>query len=180
MEDDTEHDAAKRLYEVAWDYYMYQASCITRDDYKLMQEKIGYPETFEQHQKRLLEGIPNDVSKMVQQIQKFIDQYVIFKEPKYANRIELLIEKLRNDPARHKEAAFQALLSQFKDRDPEAAIPDELPAHPPVFDITIGGMQISLPTYGNPMMTALYSLLFVCFERFQAEEIAAAAGAPYE
>lgn len=175
-------DSAIRLYEIVWEYYMYQATCITRDDYKMMQEKIGYPESFEEHQKHLLQGIPNDVSKMVNQIQKFLDQYIVFKDPKYAERIELLIEKLKSDPARHKEAAFQALLAQFKDRDPAASIPDEAPAHPPIFDITIGGMKIVLPTYGNPMMTALYSLLFVCFERFQAEEasFAASGSAPPE
>jgi hypothetical protein len=170
MEEEPEERPEVRLYRLAWDYYMHQATCITRDDYKVLQEKIGYPETFEEHQKRLLQGVPTNTSKMVEQIKRFIDQYVVFKESRYADRIELLIETIKKDPVKHKQAAFHALLSQFKDRDPEAEIPEDLPAHPPLFEMNLGNIPIVLPTYGNPMMTALYSLLFVCFQHFLAED----------
>ena len=165
-------EKATRLYELAWEYYMYQVGCLTRENYAYMQTQVGYPETFEEHTKRLFQGIPDDTSRMVQQIKRFITEYVAFQDPKYCDRIAFLIERLRADPRRHQEAAMQALMAQFKDRDPEARVPEDLPAHPPLFETTIGAQQFVLPTYGNPMMTALYSLLFVCFERFQAEEAA--------
>lgn len=121
--------------------------------------------------KRLVQGIPHDASRIVRHISQFLEKYVEFAKPGYAQMIEKLIELILSDPEKHKQAALDALNAQFLTRDPDALIPEELPGHPPLFETTVGGQNFVLPTYGNPLMTALYSLLFVCFSQFQKFEI---------
>jgi hypothetical protein len=164
---------AERLYELGWEYYLYQVSCITKENYIVLQEEIGYPESYEDHIKRLVQGIPSDASRMVRQLSLFLDRYIEFKDPKYPEMIEKLIEMIRSDPERHKQAALDALKHQFATRDPDARIAEELPSHPPLFQTQVGAQSFVLPTYGNPLFTALYSLLFVCFSRFANIEVKA-------
>lgn len=170
-------DKAEELYKLTWGYYMFQVSSITKEDYGRMQEQIGYPETYDQHMRRLTQGIPNDASQMVRHIMRFLTDYPEFQDEKYVKTITKLIDGLRADPETHKLKALDALLKQLADRDPDARVPEDLSAHPPLFETEIGNRKFVLPTYGNPMMTALYSLLFVCFARFAFAEVETAAPA---
>lgn len=159
-------DKAEELYKLAWGYYMFQVSSITREDYERMQESVGYSESYEQHMARLTHGIPNDASRIVRHIELFLIEYPEFQDEKYPRTIEKLMEGLKNDPETHKLKALQTLMKQIEDRDPDARVEEEMSAHPALFETEIANRKFILPTYGNPMMTALYSLLFVCFARF--------------
>lgn len=142
---------------------MNNCALLTADNYRRIQEEIGFPETYEQHMSRLTHGIPNDASRMVRQIVVFINKYPVFKEPVYPMMIGMLLEKVRRDPGVYIAAAFQALVDANAGRDPDEIASEDLPSHPPLFETQVGTETITLPTFGNPMMTALYSLLFVCF-----------------
>jgi hypothetical protein len=89
----------------------------------------------------------------------------VFKEPVYPAMIDMLLDKVRRDPGIYIRAAFEALIAANAERDPDEIASEDLPSHPPLFETQIGNETITLPTFGNPMMTALYSLLFVCFSQ---------------
>lgn len=164
-------DIAKRLFELTWQHYMQQIESIQRDDYVAMQSAIGYPETYEKHMARLVDGVPHNPRIMVTHIANFITQYIEFQDPKYAAKIEQVIESVRNNREAHKQKAFEILMQQNAERDPTIPVSTEIDFHPPLFELTLGTQQITLPTFGNPMMTALYSLLFLSFAHFQNTEI---------
>ena len=90
-------------------------------------------------------------------------RYPVFKEPVYPMMIRTMLERVRRDPSVYIGAAFQALIDANANRDPDEIASEDLQAHPPLFETQIGTETITLPTFGNPMMTGLYSLLFVCF-----------------
>jgi hypothetical protein len=150
---------------------MQQIEYIKRDDYVIMQHTIGYAETYEQHMSRLVEGIPHNPRVMVNHIANFLLEYVEFKDQKYQDKIEQVIESVRNNREGHKRKALNILIKQNADRDSDFPGSTEMDHHPPLFELHMGSQQITLPTYGNPMMTALYSLLFLSFAHFQQLEI---------
>lgn len=158
---------AKNLYKAIWSHYMFQISCIGPDDYAHMQSEIGYLETYEQHMKQLVSGIPHDTRVMVQQIAQFITEYVEFQDPKYIQKIHDVAQIMQANRIVYKKKAFDILVQQNAGKDPELST--SCP-HPPIFEMDMGGQKIVLPTYCNPMLTALYSLLFMCFVHFQQSE----------
>lgn len=172
-------NSAKRLYEAIWAYYMFQVSCITPEDYAHMQKEIGYKESYAQHMKQLVQGIPNDSRVMVQCIAQFLAEYVEFQDAKYCEKIEELVEVIHANREVYKRRAFEILCAQCAKQKEENAENvenvenaenvenGENVGHPALFELDLGGKKIVLPTYCNPMMTALYSRLFVCFLHFQ-------------
>jgi hypothetical protein len=166
-------DQAEELYKLVWNYYMFQISCITREDYERMQQSVGYTENYLQHMKRLTHGIPNDASRMVRHIMRFLTDYPEFQEEKYSHTITRMIDGLKSNPEAHKLRALEALMKHISEREPGERSSEEITAHPPLFETMIGTKKFVLPTYGNPMMTALYSLLFVCFAKFAYAEMEA-------
>ncbi len=161
---------AKRLYKAIWSHYMFQISCIGPDDYAHMQSEIGYTETYSQHMKRLTDGIPHDTRVMVMHIAQFITQYVEFQDPKYVDKMRDVIKLMHSNREVYKRRAFEILVQQNSKRDPDIPVAEELDSHPPIFELDMSGKKISIPTYCNPMMTALYSFLFMCFAFFQQTE----------
>jgi hypothetical protein len=181
METEKEGDAkrlaaAKTLYTLVWRHYMLQVECIGRSEYEHMQAVIGYPESYEEHMLSLVEGVPNDPRTFVDKIVSFLRQYPEFEAPRYADYIGRLIENVEANKESHKRKAFETLIALNKDA-PKALPSSSLtrtPPHPPLFEIKLlgAGDPIVLPTYGNPMMTALYALLFRLFGLFQTTEVA--------
>ena len=164
--------AAKRLYRLAWRHYMFQVGCIERDDYARLQELVGYPESYEEHMGALTCGIPHDSRVMVDHIERFLSEYVEFQDEKYSDKIEEMIERLHRNKEQHKRNALERLMKENEENgaDDRQSLASSSQRHPPLFEIELAaGKLITLPTYGNPMMTALYSLLFVCFVLFSAE-----------
>jgi hypothetical protein len=92
-----------------------------------------------------------------------VSRYPVFKEKVYPMMIGMMLERVRRDPSVYIDAAFRALIDANANRDPDDVASEDLPSHPPLFETQIGTETITLPTFGNPIMTGLYSLLFVCF-----------------
>lgn len=136
-----------------------------------MQATIGYPETYEQHMTRLVEGIPHDPRVMVAQIAKFINEYSEFQDAKYAEKLQSLVDHVERNRESHKRKAFEILLEQNRGNPKPTPGHATIEPHPPLFELKFEGSpnQIVLPTYGNPMMTALYGMLFQMFAFFQQD-----------
>lgn len=169
---------AERYYETVWRHYMFQVSCITREDYGRMQAAIpGYAgESYDEHMSRLVQGIPNDVSIMIGHICTFLETHVEFQSPRYLNKIEEMGAMMRSDVEKFKMQAFEILLKQSATQNNETqprveAHPPRMEAHPPLFEVSVGPAHFVLPTYCNPLMTCFYSLIFVCFAGFQRETV---------
>lgn len=144
---------------------MFQVACIRADDYKVMQSQIGYTESYEEHIALLTDGIPHNVRTMVEHIDGFLNTYPLFRDPVYVEYFKQLNENLQRDPETHKRRALQILIENNADK-PEGPPPP--PAqHPPLFEKTIQGQSFVLPTFCNPIMTSLYSILFTVFEKQQ-------------
>ena len=169
------HYLCERYYGLIWKHYMFQVSCITREDYERMQQAIvGYTqETYEQHMTRLTQGIPHDVNVMLRHMRSFLQKYVAFQEPRYADMIEKMGEKMRSDRNAFKMQALEILKegAQANEANEGQVQAEELSQHPPLFETYVGPSHFVLPTYCNPLMTCFYSLLFVCFAGFQAQDI---------
>lgn len=161
---------AERLYKAVWKNYTMQISCMTRDDYVRLQTIIGYPETFDQHMTRLIEGIPNDPRVMVTQMACFLAKYIEFKDPKYIEKLETVTEYVENNRETHKMKALEILIDQNKDMD-HSSYKFENDHHSPLFEVMLGDTKLTLPTFGNPMMTAFYSFCFMSFAMFQQTEL---------
>jgi hypothetical protein len=164
---------SERYYELVWKHYMFQVSCITREDYGRMQALIpGYTEeSYDQHTARLVQGIPNDISVMVGHIRDFLEKYVEFQEPRYADKIEEMGERMRSDKEKFKMQALEILKEGSSVTGDDGRKPEELGHHPPLFETFVGPAHFVLPTYCNPLMTCFYSLLFVCYAGFQQQDI---------
>lgn len=178
---------AKQLYDAVWRYYMFKVDCIKPADYELMQQVIGYKQSYEAYMATVVQGIPCDTWVMIQQIARFIVQYVEFQEPKYVAKIRENLHKIEGDRELYKRKAFEILVKLNAEDAAQDDLEGELDAseavseaarnmigfHPPLFelDLGVGGQKLVLPTYGNPMMTSLYSLLFMSFQHFQMEDM---------
>ena len=173
MESEKLQEIAERYYELVWSHYMFQVSCITREDYDRMQQVVpGYiNETYNEHMARLTQGIPNDVNVMVGHIRTFLAKYVEFQDPRYADGMEKMGENLRKDKELFKMKALKILKEGYLEQESGARKAEELDQHPPLFETYIGPAHFIIPTYCNPMMTCLYSLLFSLFGLFQAQDI---------
>jgi hypothetical protein len=121
----------------------------------------------------LVEGIPHDVKKMVNQIKQFLKTFVEFQNNDYVDFFEKHIQRLRNNKDQYKIKALEVLKSQSDNNantDPANGKTRQPQPHPPIFEVKIGNQEFVCPTYGNPMMTAFYSVMFVCFSmKLQAE-----------
>ena len=119
-------------------------------------------------------------------------KYVEFQDPKYVAKIRENLHRIESDRELYKRKAFEILVqlknaqSNEENADFEAELIDGetsdavteaarnmIGFHPPLFELDLGagGQKLVLPTYGNPMMTSLYSLLFMSFQHFQMEDI---------
>jgi len=174
MESDALQEVAERYYELVWSHYMFQVSCITREDYERMQQAVpGYiNESYDQHMARLTQGIPHDVNVMIGHIRTFLQKYVEFQDPRYADGMEKMGENLRKDKELFKMKALEILKEgQQTEEETGAKRAEELSHHPPLFETYVGPAHFVLPTYCNPLMTCFYSLLFSLFALFQAQDI---------
>lgn len=162
----------ERYYELVWRHYMFQVSCITREDYTHIQQAIpGFTsETYEEHMARVTQGIPHDVGVMIGHIRSFLAKYVEFQDSRYPETIEKMSEMMRADRERFKMEALQHLKDGSVNGE-DGRPPESLSQHPPLFETYIGPAHFVLPTYCNPLMTCFYTLLFVCYAGFQQQEI---------
>jgi hypothetical protein len=163
---------SERYFDLIWKDYMFQVSCITREDYERMQQVIpGYiDESYEEHMSRLTQGIPHEVSVMVKQIRAFLEKYVEFQDSRYAEAIEQMGEKIRSDKEKYKLRALE-LLKEGAVEGEGGRRGESLSQHPPLFETFVGPAHFVLPTYGNPLMTCFYSLLFPLFSIFQSQDV---------
>ena len=184
QQDDELQLLAERYYELVWKLYMFQVSCITREDYSRMQEHIpGYiDESYDQHTSRLVKGIPNDITVMIGHIRSFLEKYVEFQEPRYPDKVEQMVERMRSNKEQFKMQALQTLKEQAESEiaaadaaelegRPAPRKAEDLDEHPPLFETYVGPAHFVLPTYCNPLMTCFYSVVFVCYAGFQQQDI---------
>lgn len=181
---------AKKLFDAVWQYYMFKVTCIKPEDYERMQEIIGYKQSYEAYMATIVNGVPHEPWIMIQHIGMFLREYIEFQDPKYVAKIQEHLRIVERDRELYKRKAFEILVKMNRnnvvnddaesdeaeaeeDDNGEPETDDVLGFHPPLFELDTGanGAKIILPTYGNPMMTSLYSILFTSFQHFQMQDM---------
>lgn len=165
--DDTDDlERAEELFKLIWRFYLHNCSLITREMYVVMQNELAFKSSFEEHSQNMVDGIPDDVSRVVHHIASFLKKFPVFKSPIYVSLLTPLIEAMVADSGKQVQLAHEILKSTIQER--EAAPNPGLTHHCPVFEANVRGTHVVLPTFGNPLMTSLYSVMFACFEQINS------------
>lgn len=141
---------AERLYRQVWRHYMFMLQCIRPEDAR------AYEGDWTTYLQTLASGIPSDPRRTIAQIDNFLQQHALFRDEAFADAIDEVWDRVSRDPEAFKARSLEILRRTSGD----PALRD---AHPPLFQRTVGTWNVVLPTYGNPLLTVCYSLLFSAY-----------------
>ena len=150
-------DSAEKLYNLINEYYMFLVDSISPEDWPIMQEELGYKETYEEHRESLVENVPEaQITK--RQIQAFLNKYEEFTKTKYVDLLERLNYKLSVSRDSMKENAFEIIKRNSNGfQEKTKAMETE------TFSVKIMNTQFDFPTFNNPLMVSLYSIVVTWF-----------------
>jgi len=150
-------EQATRLFDEIDEYYKFLVESITPEDWPIMQEELGYIETYEEHRESLIENVP-EPSETRQQIQAFLNRYQEFSNPKYIELMKMVNKRLSASRDHVKANAFEILKrnNEGLQKKTEAMSSD-------TFSVRIQNKQMDFPTFHNPLIVSLYSILITWF-----------------
>lgn len=151
-------DLAKRYHDLAWEAYMDQLLFIV-DNWIDPEELPDWREKMDEATR----GIPGDTSLTMKQIAVFLKNYPVFQDEEHYQAMQEGTEAVRQN-LQHIAANVRAEV----DWDRSFGVPDMMPAQ-------LGTAVVSLPTFRNPLMMALYRGLMSSFARAISLKNAAAA-----
>lgn len=169
-EDRTPETAVDELYDRVSRYYNLQIQSIGPEEYKFIQDTIGYPESYEEHIQSLKDGInPSETTK--EHIKEFVTKYPEFQHPQYVSVLDYIINILLTDQNKAKQAGMQALLQiqqQIQEQNADSETSSDISASssdiPDVIPFQVGnGDVIELPSHQDPLLVSLYSVCMMAF-----------------
>lgn len=164
------------------EFYSFLTNSITPEDYELLQSEFGYEESYEDHIESLSKDIPDDETT-IQQIEIFLNTYVVFQDDIYVGMIRQLNKKLSNSDSEQSCKHNAYLLMRDLDKHDKASAqdttvhPDDLESNLNTDDVLarqenaenglirvqLGSSIITLETHHNPLLSSLYSILMSIF-----------------
>ncbi len=150
-------DQAEKLYNYINEYYTFLIESITPENYSILKQEFYYPESYEDHIQSLLETVPSaDTTK--HQIQQFLNKYIEFYDETYCYILKSMNEKLVNNAQQLQINAFEIMKNNnegFQTRKQQH--------ENDFFSCKIQNTTFTIPTFNNPLLTSLYSLLLTWF-----------------
>jgi hypothetical protein len=168
-------ELANEYYERVREYYQLQMNLTGPEEYEFIQDKLNYPETYEEH----IENLKNSLKPKedtIKHIKEFITTYTEFTSHQYIEILEYVINVIETDPDRAKQIGMQSLISVQnqlnEDNDDEDNEGKSIPSSsvnqiPDFIPFQVDNDIFELPSYQDPLLVSLYSVCIMSFNMKQ-------------
>lgn len=181
--DNRAEEYAMQYFEAIKEFYAFLSDSITPEDYKILQCEFEYTESYDEHISGFSKDIPSEETS-IEQIKKFLNEYVIFQNDLYIGLLKKLNHKVKfnQEECKNKSYLLMKDLKKYEDAQSQtidstidSTIDDEgfqtnndviarqNNTENGIVRVKLGNSIIELKTHNNPLLTSLYSILLSLF-----------------
>jgi hypothetical protein len=164
-------ELSNQYYDRIRQYYQLQMELTGPEEYKFIQDKLNYPETYEEHIENLKNAL-RPVEETIKHIEEFITEYIEFTNHQYVEILDYVINVIETDPEKAKLVGMKSLLDIQEQLDTEnegkeipqsstSNIPEQIPFQ------DADGNLFYLPSHQDPLLVSLYSVCIMSFNMKQ-------------
>ena len=164
-------DLVDKYYRRLSEYHELYLSLLGPDEYKVVQQTFGFPETWEEHIAILRASIlPKEHT--ANHLKEFLTEFTEFRSESYLDVFDQVLYALKNDregslqTAGETFAKFSEIQQNRLESESDSDDEDEDFDHnkiPDTIPIEVCGQVIELPSYNDPLMIDCYSLCFMTY-----------------